>query len=108
MNIPLDQPLLIIAAVIVAVFGVGRLSRVITYDKFPPAVWVRLQWQKITKDGPWALLASCFWCATPWIMAVCIAWGWFSSLHWTWWAFWGWLALSYIATIIIARDEPTQ
>jgi hypothetical protein len=106
MNIPLDQPLLIIAAVIVAVVGVGRLSRVLTYDAFPPAAWVRATWAQITKDGPWSKLASCQWCATPWIMAFCLAWGWFSSLHWTWWVFWGWLAMSYASSILIARDEP--
>lgn len=106
MNIPLDQPLLVILALAVAAFGVGRLSRILTYDTFPPAAYVRDLWSRITKDGAWAKLAHCQWCATPWIMAVCIAWGWFSSLHWSWWVFWGWLALSYVASIIIARDEP--
>ncbi len=107
MNIPFDQPLLTILAMVVAVFGVGRAVRAITYDDFPPSIWVRMTWSRITKHGPWAKLASCFWCATPYVMAVCLAWGWFSSLHWSWWMVWGWLAASYLSSIVLARDEPT-
>lgn len=96
----------------VAVFGVGRLSRVLTVDLFPPAAWVRMKWSALTRDGDWSLLARCFWCATPWIMAVAIGWFWVGTLVvWigiAWWIFWGWLALAYIATIIIARDEPAE
>lgn len=106
MNIDYTEPWLIIPALLVAVFGAGRLARVITYDKFPPAAWARMVWDRITKDGAWSILAHCFWCATPWVMAVCLAWAWLSSLHWTWWLFWGWLGLSYIASMIVARDEP--
>ena len=106
MDIDYTNPGLMIPAILVAVFGVGRLSRVLTYDAFPPAAWARIQWDKITKDGSWSKLAHCQWCATPWIMAVCIAWGYFTSLHWSWWVLWGWLALSYLASIVIARDEP--
>ncbi len=106
-----DLVLLLLAAA-VAVFGVGRLSRVLTVDAFPPAAWVREKWSALTKDGDWSLLARCFWCATPWLMAVCLVWFWVGTLVlWiavTWWIFWGWLALAYIATIIIARDEPAE
>jgi hypothetical protein len=105
-----SNPWLIVAAVLVAVFGVGRLSRIITYDDFPPSVAVRIWWSKVTHDGGWAKLAHCFWCATPWIMLGSM--GWFALgfvltwVAWAWWLFWGWLALSYITSIIIGRDEP--
>lgn len=98
------NPIVLLLAIAVAVLGVARLTRIITYDAFPPAAWARSKWIKLTKAGPWALLAECFWCATPWVMVVCIAWGWFSSLHWSWWVFWGWLGLSYLASMVIARD----
>jgi hypothetical protein len=107
MNFPTD-PILILAAIAVAVAGVGRLSRVLTYDDFPPSVWVRMQWAKLTKDGPWSKLASCQWCATPWIMLICLSWGVFSELHWSWWAFWGWLGISYLSSILIGRDEQRE
>lgn len=109
MHIDFTNTLLIVTAVLIAVFGVGRLTRVITYDDFPPAVWARMQWDKVTRDGPWAKLAHCFWCCTPWIMLACMVWGWLAigtAWGWTWFAFWGWLALSYVSSIIIARDEP--
>lgn len=103
-----ENPLLFVLAVATAVLGVGRLARVATHDPFPPAIWLRMRWDRLVKDGSWSKLAHCFWCATPWIMLVCIAWGALSSFHWTWWAFWGWLALSYLAAIVIARDEPAE
>lgn len=104
MTLPLDQPFIIVLALITAIVGPARLTRVLTYDTFPPAAWIRATWETITKGGEWAKLATCFWCAAPWITLVCIAWGLLSSLHWTWWLFWGWLALSYLASMVIARD----
>lgn len=101
----IENPIVLLLALATAIFGVGRLTRVITYDSFPPAVWARKFWvEKVARGGAWGLLAECFWCATPWVMAVCIGWGWFSSLHWTWWVFWGWLGISYLASMVIARD----
>jgi hypothetical protein len=38
--------------------------------------------------------------------------GWFALtffvpfLAWAWWLFWGWLALSYVAAMVIERDQP--
>ena len=97
-------------AVLTAVFGVGRLTRVLTYDSYPPAVWVRNKWSALTKDGDWSLLARCFWCASPWVMAVAMAWFWWgTTVVWVgvaWWIFWGWLALSYVSAMVIARDDP--
>ena len=98
--------MMIVAAVLITILGSARLSRIITHDDFPPAVWARIQWDTLTKDGPWSKLAHCHWCATPWITLVCISWGALSSFHWSWWLFWGWLALAYVASIILARDEP--
>lgn len=107
----LDNPWLIVAAVLVAVFGVGRLSRILTWDAFPPSVAIRQWWRRVAHRD-WVKLVECFWCATPWIMLGAI--GWFTVGLWVewiaiaWWIFWGWLALSYVASIIIARDEPSQ
>lgn len=92
-------------AVAVAVLGVGRLTRIITYDDFPPAAWAREKWDILTNDGSWSKLAHCHWCAAPWVMLVCIVWGYASSLHWTWWAFWAWLGIAYITSMVIDRDQ---
>lgn len=102
-----------IAAILAAVLGVGRLVRVMIYDDFPPTVWARTNfiiWIEGTRAAKWSKLASCPWCLTPWVMLVCI--GWFLAgvavvwLAWAWWIFWGWMALSYVATMIYVRDEP--
>lgn len=114
MTVDLDHPWMIVAAVLVAVLGVGRLVRVITQDSFPPAVWFRIKWDYVTRDrqtgadGKWGLLANCVWCLTPWMMAICIAWGLATGFHWSWWLFWGWLGLSYITSMVIVRDEPGE
>jgi hypothetical protein len=105
----LDDLPVVVLAIITAVFGVGRLTRVIVYDDFPPAVWWRIRWSKWTHDSAWTKLFTCYWCLSPWIMLACLAW-WYVGLYvlWitiAWWIFWGWLALSYIAAIIIAHDE---
>lgn len=102
-----------ILAIVVAILGVGRLARIVTFDKFPPAAWVRQQWANLTKDkGDWVLLLYCWWCATPWIMLACIGWFMLSFtavwIAWTWWIFWGWLGLSYVSSMILARDEPKE
>ena len=106
----LTEPWRIVAVVLVLALGVGRLSRVITYDDFPPAVRVRIWWATLTKDGPWAKLAMCQWCFTPWLMLFAIGWFFLGFvvlwIAWAWWIFWGWLAVSYLASLIIRRDEP--
>lgn len=100
----------LIVAGLLALFGVGRLTRAITYDDFPPTIWVRIQWDKLTGTSTWNKLFHCFWCLSHWVMLACL--GWFAVgylVPWimvAWWIFWGWFALSYAAAMIIARDEP--
>lgn len=101
-----NHPLLALCAVFVAVMGVGRLTRIITYEDYPPSVWFRMRWVKLTKGGGWSKLFTCIWCLPPWMMAFCLIWAYFSALHWTWWWFWTPLALAYLSSIIIRRDEP--
>jgi hypothetical protein len=111
MNISLALPnwLVLALAILVAVLGVGRASRILTYDDFPPAMWLRMKWDWITRDGSWGKLLRCQWCATPYIMAVCVAWFFLGqTILWVagaWWFFWGILALAYVASMVIVRDE---
>lgn len=105
----LTPPWTILSVLVIAVFGVGRLARLITYDDFPPSVWWRMTWAKITDDGKWTKLFTCYWCLTPWLMLGALA---VLGLSWdipwlavVWLAFFGWLALSYITSMIVNRDE---
>ena len=110
--ITIDDHWIIFIAIIVAIVGVARLTRAIVHDDFPPFVWWRIKWSTWTKDGPWAKLFHCWWCLSFWVALVCIGWFLLTAVHvfflWTWWIFWGGLALSYLATMLIVRDEPKE
>jgi hypothetical protein len=100
----------VILAAIVAVLGVGRLTRVIVHDAFPPSAWLRAKWDDLTGENDWNKLFHCWWCMSFWVTALCF--GHFLLgflavwIAWTWWLFWGGLAVSYLAAIVISRDEP--
>jgi len=38
------------------------------------------------------------------IAAITLLIGYFSDLHFLWWAFFGWLSVSYLAAMLVARD----
>lgn len=101
----MNETLIIALAVVVGVLSVGRLTRLVAQDSFPPSVWFRIKWDELTNDGPWSVLAHCHWCLTPWITIPIGLWGWLSDLHWSWWAFNVWLAVAYLAAIVVDRDE---
>ena len=98
-----------ILAVIDGVVGAARLTSVLTIDDYPPSIAIRVWWQGLTKDGAWAKLVTCPWCAGPWITLIMLASFIVSFLHpalgWIWWIFWGWLALSYWTSQYVYFDE---
>lgn len=104
LSFPLD-PWLLLAAAAVGILGAARLTRLITADKFPPAAWVRATWDRITRDGDWSLLAHCHWCLGPWMTLLALGTAFIGPLHPVWWLFWGWLAASYLTSMIVERDE---
>lgn len=79
----------IVAAALVGIVASARFVRLITADKFPPAVWLRIKWDNLTdKDGDgegWSLLAHCPWCLAPWVVAANLAWALLSDLQPAWW-----------------------
>lgn len=105
----ITPPWTVLALFFIIVFGVGRLARLITYDAFPPSVAFRNRWAEITNNGPWEKLFSCYWCLTPWITLVALVWfvlAW--DVEWAaiaWVAFWGWLAIAYLTSMVVNRDE---
>jgi hypothetical protein len=100
-----DDPLVLVAAVVVGIVGVARLVRLAVDDDFPPVVWLRVRYITWAKGG-WETLPTCAFCMAPWITLVALAWAVASDLHWTWWAFFGWLAASYASSMIVVRDTP--
>lgn len=97
----------IVLAAIVGVVGVARLTRLVVDDDFPPVVWLRTLYLSHT-SASWGVLVSCPFCVAPYFGALALAWAEVSHLHWTWWVFWGWLAGSYVASMIVVRDTPPE
>jgi len=94
------------AAALVAVLAVARLTKLLTEDTWPPAAWLRGKWVDRFNDSSWAELFICPFCMAPWVAVLVLATGWISDLHPAWWAFNGWLAVSYVAAIVVAYDIP--
>ena len=97
--------IVVLAAVIVGTLSAARLTRVVTHDSFPPAVWLRIKWDTLTDGSGWNTLFHCHWCMAPWMTLPIGVWGWLTNLHISWWAFNLWLAVAYVAAIIVERDE---
>jgi len=99
----------IIAAFVVGVLSVARTARLITFDDFPPMMWLRTKiLVTIGPDSKWAPLLRCPFCLSPYLMAVMVAWAFLSDFHWTWWLLNGWWATSYVAAMVVAYDEPPE
>lgn len=104
------HPLLLIA---VGVLSVARFTRLVTHDTWPPFEWLRPR--VAAKLGGWAELVVCPFCAAPYLMAGQMVW--FGLLYdlaglhsdaftWGWLVPNLWFALSYLAAIVVAYDQP--
>lgn len=101
----MNYTLYIAAAVLTGLFSAGRLTRLFAQDAWPPAVSLRVWWDRVTKDGEWSLLAHCHWCLAPYVTAVVMASALLSNLHMVWWIVNGWLAASYVVSMIVEHDD---
>jgi hypothetical protein len=112
---PLDIVIYVLAFVVGAL-ATGRMARAIYHDAFPPSAWLRSKWDLLTTDadgepGSWNLLLHCPWCITHWIAGFTLLWYLLTPalppfFLAAWWVWHGWWALSYVASMIIVRDEP--
>lgn len=93
-----------VAIAIVSITSASRITRLLTYDDFPPTVWVRNLWDKITGHGPYALLFHCGYCMGLWAAAVVLGWGYLCDFDTVWWLFNSWLGVGYLAAILMAHD----
>jgi hypothetical protein len=95
-----------VAASLIAVVGVGRLTRLTAEDSWPPVAWLRHKWVARFNGSGWVDLAICPFCQAPYHAAVAGLWAWATDFHWTWWVFYGWLSVAYLAAMLVARDIP--
>lgn len=102
----------VILAAIVAVWASARLTRLVTFDSFPPIQWIRDQWDARTSESGWNELLHCAYCFGTWaalpivviFAGMLFGWGVFLTLAGVWWVFCSWLAVGYLAGIIVAQD----
>lgn len=106
-----DPPLLLLAAAATSFVAVGRFTRLVVYDKYPPSMWLRERYTKAVPER-WAGLASCPFCLAPWAQLASLMWAWLGGLNpetWSgglWWLTHLWFALSYLAAMLVVRDQP--
>lgn len=98
----------LLAAFVVGVIGVARITRLIVDDDYPPVLWFRTRWDRALGTSGWKQLIHCPFCVSPYVSAVSLGWAVLSDLHWTWWLFHGWLAVAYLAAMTNARDIPPE
>lgn len=90
-----------------------RITRLITRDAFPPAVWFRTKIEDLTHSEHWlAYLTQCDWCASIWVasgistvLGLIVA----NVLHASWWPWPIWILVALTAssvTGLIAQREP--
>lgn len=102
-----------IVVALVVITASARLSRLVTFDAFPPALWLRRKYLA-RADNDWGLLAICGYCFSFWATALIVALGdlagvfdgkpvvsWFTV---AWWFAFGILGASYLAAMLMKRD----
>jgi hypothetical protein len=111
---PLTDPFTFLVAGLVLILAVERVLRLVVDDDYPPMVWAREKFVNAVPEK-WGKLVECPWCAAPYIAAGFLAWTaidyrWMFGygLHWTWWLFNAWLAISWIASWLSLRDVPPE
>jgi len=110
-------------AFVIGSIAVGRAARLVVHDAYPPMQWLRDRWLVWTEtDGKqsardrhrwltgWSPLLTCPFCFAPYAAAVDLAWylvadGWWAD---AWWVVNVWAAVSYVAAMIVLRDEPPE
>lgn len=103
-----------VAVAVTTIMGASRLTRLATWDKFPPVSWLRDKYADATDGNGWQLLAFCGYCASFWITAIIVAWGWLAGVYDggygdtvaedIWWLTFATLGASYAAAIVMAND----
>lgn len=97
-----------LAVALVSIVSSARLTRLWTFDGFPPVVWLRDRFERWTdktdRRRSWQTLAFCPYCASFWFTLVVVLSGWGSGWHTAWWLTNGVLGASYLAAILQVKD----
>ena len=107
-----------IAVAVVTVVSASRITRLLTFDAFPPIRWAREKFEDKFDGTGWETIAFCPWCMSPWVTAALVlwadvagvldgepAWGGDGELSQPfWWIFNGIIAGAYLAAMLMVRD----
>ncbi len=93
-----------VAIAVVSILSTARLTRLLTWDKYPPVAWLRWKWTNLTNDGDWSELATCGYCASMYFAPAVLLSGYFTDFHLIWWLVNGSLATAYAAAVFMAND----
>lgn len=102
----------LVLAGVVATLAVARLTRLVTYDDYPPVKWLRDKWDAKTGESGWNEMLHCGYCFAPWIalpivvifVGLMFGWAVFASIIGIWWVFCSILAVGYSAAIIVGTN----
>lgn len=93
-----------VAVALVTVISASRITRLLTFDAFPPIKWVRDKYGDLTDGSGWALLGYCPWCMSFWVTLGIVLAGYYSDWHLAWWLVNSVFAGSYLAAMLMVRD----
>lgn len=122
-----DDPFMLVLAIITGLLAVTRVTRLIVDDDYPPIVWLKdryVVWlvrkfraeesnENARRADRWAKLVECPWCTAPYVALPAVVW--FALLvqfptwtvnNWLWWCVNGWAAASWVAAFATLRDQP--
>lgn len=106
-------PFMLVLTLILVAIAAARGTRLIVHDVYPPAYAVRQAWIRLVgEDSVWRKLVECHYCASPYVaLALWAPVYAFSNqlglgpMPFGWpFAIVTWLALSYLAAIIVSFD----
>lgn len=103
-----------LAFAVIAVLSAARITRLLTFDAFPPIKWLREKYEDATDGSPWQTIAYCPWCMGFWVMAALTVWAYAvgvvgpdrdaTTAQAVWWGV-NWIfGGSYVASMVMVRD----
>lgn len=102
-----------VAVALTTIIAASRLTRLLTWDKFPPTLAIREWWGDHTR-GNWQLLFFCGYCMSFWMTVFVVIAGLLCGVYEIsperdnaflgWWIGAGIFAGSYLAAVFMAHD----
>lgn len=93
-----------VAIAVVTIVSAARITRLLTFDAFPPIRWVREKIEDKLDGSGWELIAYCPWCMSFWVTLGLVGWGYGTDWDLYWWLVNSIFAGAYLAAMTMVRD----